>query len=407
MFRFIRPRTSLRARLLPVNILGSSRLPARLNAQAQAGQIENLQKVRLKKPAIRPRNIALSILVYYICYEIYSRVVFDPLDDAATDAVKHIPESELEEIDEKPLFIPFPGTTKQVKPRPYKGSDPEWQEFVKFSKNPELGKSRSKQTLTFADELAEFVLTAISRHPMLTMRFGKNMKIRRVWLDVDFPMGPPPEFERSGLAIGEDSISWVTMPVDASTVFKVRHVLWPSALMASSWSFMRVLAAEEVRNIAGLFGIEMQSPPPPLTINQVIARHEQVLKNRLPAKNGPQQPLGDNKKPIIEGAAPDKSNTAGGGSGIATPSSLPAFHSHFVHAMTAFKMKMREKYRPAPVVPPRGCIIVQGFVELDAPKAWIVCDVSAAWDPKTKTFDPRNVSLKLRRLQMKKQVPHG
>jgi hypothetical protein len=55
MFRFIRPRTSLRARLLPVNILGSSRLPARLNAQVQAGQIENLQKVRLKKPAIRPR----------------------------------------------------------------------------------------------------------------------------------------------------------------------------------------------------------------------------------------------------------------------------------------------------------------------------------------------------------------
>jgi hypothetical protein len=68
-------------------------------------------------------------------------VVFDPLDDAATDAVKHIPESELEEIDEKPLFIPFPGTTKQIPTRPYKGSDPEWQEFVKFSKNPELGKS--------------------------------------------------------------------------------------------------------------------------------------------------------------------------------------------------------------------------------------------------------------------------
>lgn len=68
-------------------------------------------------------------------------MVFDPLDDAATDAVKQIPASELEEIDDKPIFIPFPGTTKQVMPRPYKGSDPEWQEFIRFSKDPKLGKS--------------------------------------------------------------------------------------------------------------------------------------------------------------------------------------------------------------------------------------------------------------------------
>jgi hypothetical protein len=175
--------------------------------------------------------------------------------------------------------------------------------------------------------------------------------------------------------------------------------------MASSWSFVKVLAAEELRNIAGLFGIEMQSPPPPLTMHQVVARHEQVLKNRLPAKNGAQQPLGDNKKPIIEGAVPDKTNAAGGGLGAVTPSSLPPFHAHFTHAINAFKMKMGEKWRPAPTFPPRGCIIVQGFVELDAPRAWLVCDVRACWDPKTKAFDPRTLSIKLRRLQMKKQVP--
>ncbi|KAM3086108.1 hypothetical protein ACMFMG_000248 [Clarireedia jacksonii] len=382
MFRFFRPRTNLRARLLPVNILGSSRIPTRLNAQAQAGQVENLQKVRLKKPGIRPR------------------LVFDPLDDAATDAVKHIPASELEEIDDKPLFIPFPGTTKQIPVRPYKGSDPEWQEFIKFSKDPELGKS-------VRNDLAEHVLKSISQHPLIAMRCGKNMKIRRVWLDVDFPMVPPPEFERSGLAIGDDSISWATMPVDSSTVFKVRHVLWPSALMTASWSFVKVLAAEELRNIAGLFGIEMQRPPLPLTIHQVVARHDQVLKNRLPSKNGTQQPLGDNKKPIIGGAVSDKSNTAGGGSEAVTPGSLPPFHAHFVRAIMAFKIKMGEKWRPAPSYAPRGSIIVQGFVEMDAPRAWIVCDVQAAWDPKTKAFDPRSLFIKLRRVQMKKQIPLG
>ena len=45
-----------------------------------------------------------------------------------------------EEEDMKPLFIPFPGTTKQLKPVPYRGSDPEWQEYIKFSQDQKLAK---------------------------------------------------------------------------------------------------------------------------------------------------------------------------------------------------------------------------------------------------------------------------
>lgn len=45
-----------------------------------------------------------------------------------------------EEEEDKPLFIPFPGTTKQLKPVPYRGSDPEWQAFIKFSQDQDLAK---------------------------------------------------------------------------------------------------------------------------------------------------------------------------------------------------------------------------------------------------------------------------
>lgn len=38
------------------------------------------------------------------------------------------------------LFIPFPGTTKQLPVTPYRGSDPEWQEFIKFSQDLTAGK---------------------------------------------------------------------------------------------------------------------------------------------------------------------------------------------------------------------------------------------------------------------------
>jgi hypothetical protein len=44
------------------------------------------------------------------------------------------------EEDLEPLFIPFLGTAKLLKPVPYAASDPEWKAFVKFSKDKEAGK---------------------------------------------------------------------------------------------------------------------------------------------------------------------------------------------------------------------------------------------------------------------------
>ena len=80
------------------------------------------------------------MLVYgitaYVGISIYERLVLDPLDRALEQELKELPAEELEE--DKPLFIPFPGTTKELKPKPYRGSDPEWQEFVKFSKDRPL-----------------------------------------------------------------------------------------------------------------------------------------------------------------------------------------------------------------------------------------------------------------------------
>ena len=73
-----------------------------------------------------------------------------------------MPEQELEE-EQKPLFIPFPGTTKKIAPQPYRGSDPEWQEFIKFSKDQELAQS-------VREELASFVRNLAERHPMLIAR---------------------------------------------------------------------------------------------------------------------------------------------------------------------------------------------------------------------------------------------
>lgn len=54
-------------------------------------------------------------------------------------------EDELDEEDLEPIFIPL-GWAKPTQRTFYKGSDPEWQEFVKFSKDQERHKRIRGQT---------------------------------------------------------------------------------------------------------------------------------------------------------------------------------------------------------------------------------------------------------------------
>jgi hypothetical protein len=59
---------------------------------------------------------------------------FDSLDP------EELQEDDDEEEDLMPMFLPFPGTYKQLKPKPYAANDPEWKGFVKFSKDKEEAK---------------------------------------------------------------------------------------------------------------------------------------------------------------------------------------------------------------------------------------------------------------------------
>ncbi|KAB8304170.1 hypothetical protein EYC80_003589 [Monilinia laxa] len=412
MFRFIKPRAAtIRTRLQP-GASSLSPLPMRLNAQRYAGLGPNIQTVRFRKAPIKAKNVAITFIVTYVCFEIYSRLVLSPLDKAAEEASKHIPDEEFQEV-EPPLFIPFPGTTKQLPVIPYKGTDPEFQEFIRLSKDAKLlDKLRA--------DLAEFMRNFASKTTVLRAIAGKSMKTRRVWLDIDFPSTPPPSFERSGIEISDDAISWVTQPVDASTVYKIRNVLWPVALFHSSWSFVKVLAAEEFKNVAGIFGVQVPTSPAQQSMEQLLRSQKLVkemngqqkvpggIQGPLTTKDGPpQQPLGDKSKEMGDAASPGKPNLK---EDIlpALANSVKDIHSSFAKPIMAAKVKyveMTKKLRPKQNLHPRGSIKVSGFVEIEAERAFLVFDVIAAWDPKKQDYDAESMSLVLRRVQKKRQHP--
>ena len=80
-----------------------------------------------------------------MCAQIFLSVVIDPLLDWAELEWAQLSDKEKAELAEQSddertplLFLPFPFTTETIEQPPYRGSDPEWKEFLAVNKSPEL-----------------------------------------------------------------------------------------------------------------------------------------------------------------------------------------------------------------------------------------------------------------------------
>lgn len=166
-----------------------------------------------------------------------------------------------------------------------------------------------------------------------------------------------------------------------------------------------------MKRVAGMLGINTTPPP---SLEQILARHQQIMKTPTLSKDDSAvSTVNDPSKAIVKApaAAPEKSSVMGEDSEDMEPNAATqiamALQAHFLRPIMAFKAKMAQTWKPVKDYPPRGSILISGFVEVDAPKAWLVFDVKAAWDPKTREFDARSMILSLRRFQQKKQGPSG
>lgn len=105
-------------------------------------------------PNISYRRAVFTTIVLYTCWQIFATVVFDPLLDWADEEWEALSDKEKEEVqnmeeDEPMLFLPFPFTTKEVKQPPYRGSDPEWEMFVKVNQDTKLQKEIKCESTTW------------------------------------------------------------------------------------------------------------------------------------------------------------------------------------------------------------------------------------------------------------------
>ncbi|OLN81497.1 hypothetical protein CCHL11_10311 [Colletotrichum chlorophyti] len=399
MWRLFRPNTTAAA--------------ARALAPKVAGQqTVVVQRVKIRKPRFRPRTFLFGAGVSLACWHLYWSTVLNPFFrhvdreyESLSAAEKKALDDEMEEETE-PWFIPFPFTTKQVAQPPYKGTDPEWQQYVRISKDKELQKR-------IRSDLANGVKRSMEKYTTLTSRLGSKVSLRRYWLDIDFPYRPPPVYYSSGLLLEGDGLYWSTQPVDSLTVHRLNKILWPEAMTVSTWAFVSALVKQHAQDVSRFLGFESSN-----RIQYTRTAPDGNIQKRktegpLPStdRQTPDGTPADNASPNV-GKTTDARQTEEPESGGRTNFLRDTAISH-IEGMKQitdgpareFRKKLAQKWKSTKAHPPNGCVLVSGFIEVEMPKAFVLVDVWGHWNPKTEKYDGKSFHMNIRRIQMKQQGP--
>ncbi|KAF4125018.1 hypothetical protein GMORB2_3857 [Geosmithia morbida] len=384
-------------------------------------------------PSWRKVRYALfTLLVYYALWQIYMSVVLDPLLDWAEEEWDSLSEKEKEELEEagedemdeeeEPLlFLPFPFTTKQIAQPPYRGSDPEWKEFVKVNKDEKRKKDIKRS-------LAETVRRRAEANPVIVnLMGGKTTKVRKMWLDIIYPPAPPPKHYISGLIVDYDGLFWGDRSIETVAANQIDAIMYPKAVAMAVWTFWDVLLKRSKDDISRALGLSGTQEPETSWQSVIINRgKEQQQQQQSPAAgtvlNPPSAAPSSNDNPQAKASQPgsiqgppDFANLfrrlggggAGGEGGERGDGAAPAspMSQSVMFAFQAASLVLAKNWKRTEHHVSKGCIRVDGMVELQGRSAFMVVYVLGWYDPKTDKF--MKVETKLKHLVQTKQKPLG
>ncbi|KXS98959.1 hypothetical protein AC578_4984 [Pseudocercospora eumusae] len=392
-------------------------------AHKQNGEAVRYQAVRFTKPRLAMKSfLALYVITGVV---IIAEVVLLARGagisvEVSLREVEDEKEEEMEDEEgdgyapEDSLFIPL--TWSRKIPRTfYKGSDPEWQEFVKIAKDKERHKK-------IQDELVQTVCSNTQKHPILRQKLGKDVKIGKYWLDISFPDGPPQEYERSGIEIGDGFVAWSQQRVTPEEQWRLMRALYPKAAFDSLWAASSVLAGINFRRIKQLFGLEGKDPFSP----EERYRHAlEVMEKQQAARDrkqvgGKAQIDPDGNASSLVGQSSSSATTEAPKSVTEGAKKLPfgfevpipgrrsvgGEKTHDFHiAMNSFGSTIMKQWNPKKIEPPRGTFVVQGLVEVRGARGRMLIDVQSFYDPKEATFVAIQASV--RNFKRWHQTPKG
>lgn len=218
---------------------------------------------------------------------------------------------------------------------------------------------------------------------------------------------------RCSLLLQGDGLYWSTQPVDSLTVKRLQKILWPEAMAVSSWAFTSALVTQHFMDVSRALGFETGKPVQPFSPAQGGSMQQTKTEGPLPSANRqtpdgtPAENASHNISKTTDARQTDEPE-AGGKTNFVRDTAIS--HIEGMKQITdgparEFRKKLAQSWKPTRPHPPRGCILVSGFVECELPKGFVVIDVWGFWNPKTENFEAKSTFMNVRRIQMKQQAP--
>ncbi|KAF2261827.1 hypothetical protein CC78DRAFT_619021 [Lojkania enalia] len=347
--------------------------------------------------------------------------VRDVADGEEDDRQEEEEEDRDDEEDSEALLF-FPTGFSRAKPRTfYKGSDPEWLEFVRIAPD-------RKRIERVRGELIGLVRDIAAKNPQYKRRLGNiNTKKGAIWVEVKFPDGPPIEYERPGIELTEDlEFRRATRPVHDMHHKRLANLLVPTAVANSVYADSKMRLGKQWQAIKKYFGwgeskqdknTPMQitvTPTPSSALQEPVPKPPPTTPSKVPASTPPDSETQQQQTP--PSAAPSESlDSKQPAAPLEDPFyelkgfKLPSPSAAVTIDLSAFRQTFRKNYKPpwTNVMddPPRGTFVVSGLIEIIGDKAKMTLDVSAAYDPKIGKFVA--LAAKTRSIVDYKQKPKG
>ena len=175
--------------------------------------------------------------------------------------------------------------------------------------------------------------------------------------------------------------------------------LYPKAVALTVWTFFNFLFKQTAQDVAKALGLG--TPPPQETTWQSVALNRMREQGAIGGSgkqptNGPEQPEKPSASFPIQTAGGDIMGSPFGGSQV-DPRIQAALH--------AAAMTFSKNWQPAKQPANRGCIRVDGLVELQGKSAVMAVYVLGWYDPKQRKY--MGIQTGLKHLIMLKQRPAG
>lgn len=196
----------------------------------------------------------------------------------------------------------------------------------------------------------------------------------------------------SRLIIDEEGIFWGDRPIDSLSAGYLNNVLYPKVAVATAWSFFSTLATQTASDVGKYFGFNSSS-------SETETTWHSVMLNRMKEKEGG----GPSDKNIVQPQPKPPTISINATGDLGPPSGESQMDSRMAAALQAAGTTFAKGWKPVKQPPARGCIRVDGLVELQGPNASMAVYALAWYDPKQKTYS--GIQIVFKHLLQHKQRP--